>query len=105
MPQFRVPVLEQYEYQQAVIDKDLTAPPVSPVKGDRYIVASPATGAWAGEENNLAWYDGAAWVFDTVAEGWQTWVKDENKQYLFDGTTWVAQATGDMTKAVYDTDN
>ena len=34
--------------QLAVLDRHLTAPPASPADGDRHIVASGATGAWAG---------------------------------------------------------
>lgn len=51
--------------QTAVIDMDQTAPPGAPVDGDLHIVASPATGAWAGQENNLARYvaEGAFWQF------------------------------------------
>lgn len=104
MSQYRVPILEQYEYQQAVLDKDLTAPPGSPTKGDRYIVGPSATGAWASQDKKIAWYDGAAWVFDAPIAGWQTWVADEVKQYTYNGTNWMA-LTADMTKAIYDTDN
>ncbi len=104
MSQFRVPVLEQFEYQQAVLDKDLSTPPGSPVRGDRYIVGASPTGDWAGQTNKIAWYDGAAWQFNAPTKGWQTWVVDENKQYVYDGATWFT-ATADMTKAVYDTDN
>jgi len=35
---YRVPVLESYEFQPAVLDKDLSTPPGSPAKGNRYIV-------------------------------------------------------------------
>ena len=104
MSQFRVPILEQFEYQQAVFDKDLTAPPGAPVKGDRYIVGPAATGDWAGHDGKIAWYDGAAWQFDAPLAGWQTWVNDEAKQYVYGGAAWTADAS-DMTKAVYDTDN
>ncbi len=104
MAQYRVPVLEQFEYQQAVISRTISAPPGSPVKGDRYIVGSAPTGDWAGQTNKIAWYDGAEWVFDAPTEGWQTWVVDENKQYVYDGSSWFT-ATADMTKDVYDTDN
>lgn len=104
MSQFRVPVLEQFEYQQAVLDKDLSAPPGSPTKGDRYIVGPSPTGAWATHAKHIAWYDGAAWQFDVPLAGWQTWVDDEVKQYTYNGTSWFT-ATADMTKAVYDTDN
>jgi len=34
--------------QLAVLDRHLTTPPASPADGDRYIVASGATGAWSG---------------------------------------------------------
>lgn len=51
--------------QCAVIDMTHTAPPGGPSDGDLYIVASPATGAWAGHENDLARYrsEGAFWQF------------------------------------------
>ena len=46
--------------QLAVLDRHLTAPPASPADGDRYIVASGATGAWSGWDLNVAyWVDGA----------------------------------------------
>jgi len=38
------------DWQESVKDKDLTAPPVSPSDGDRYIVAAGATGALSEEE-------------------------------------------------------
>ena len=101
----RSPELSVYEYQQNVKDKDLTAPPVSPIDGDRYIVASPATGAWAGQEGKIAWYFNAAWNFDTPGEGWQTWIEDENLFYSHNGAAWIARPDGDMRKAIYDTDN
>ncbi len=47
--------------QLAVIDKDLTVPPGSPTAGDRYIVGSSATGAWASEDGNIAAYQNSAW--------------------------------------------
>ena len=50
--------------QLSVLDRDLTAPPGSPADGDRYIVASGATGDWAGWDLNVA-----LWTAKTVAEG------------------------------------
>jgi hypothetical protein len=102
---YRIPVEETFSWQRPVIDKDLFTPPVSPVTGDRYIVAAVATGAWATHEKDIAWYDGAVWKFDTPTDGWTTYVKDENTEYKFKDTAWFADGSGDMTKAVYDTDN
>jgi len=44
--------------QLSVFDRDLTAPPGSPNDGDRYIVASGATGDWAGWDLNVALFTG-----------------------------------------------
>lgn len=54
--------------QSSVLAMDLTAPPMSPSDGDRYLVAAlggSATGDWAGKENYLARYvaEGDFWQF------------------------------------------
>ena len=76
--------------QLAVLDRDLTAPPGSPADGDRYIVAATATGAWAGQENNIAARQDGVWKFFVPREGWLAWVADENVAVVFDGTAWGA---------------
>lgn len=73
-----------------IIDKDLTAPPGSPVAGARYIVAATATGAWAGKENKIAYYFNGGWRFLTPGEGLFVWMNDENLMYVFNGTTWTS---------------
>lgn len=51
--------------QTFVLDMNLTAPPGNPADGDMHIVGVGGTGAWAGQDNNLARYvaDGAFWQF------------------------------------------
>lgn len=74
--------------QPTILDKDLTTPPGSPTNGDRYIVGGSATGAWAGQDDNIAiYYDG--WYFITPAEGWAFFVQDENGYYFWSGTAWL----------------
>ena len=82
----------------SVIDADLTSPPGSPAEGDRYIVASPATGDWAGEENAVAVHDSGAWVFHQAQKGWRAWVEDEGYDVIHDGSAWLA-ATAYSTNA------
>lgn len=77
------------DWQDSVLDKDLTAPPGSPSTGDRYIVASPATGAWSGHEDDIAEWNGASWDFTTPNEGFACEVEDEDSVYYFNGTSWV----------------
>ena len=72
-----------------VNDKDLTAPPGSPGSGDVYIVASGATGAWVGKDNQIAWYN-QTWKFIPPTEGLTFWVRDEDKLYSYNGTAWVS---------------
>ncbi|MBP0440145.1 DUF2793 domain-containing protein [Tianweitania sediminis] len=74
--------------QLSVLDRDLTAPPGSPADGDRYIVGSGATGAWAGWDLNVAiWTDGA-WLRLPPRTGWRAWVEDEGLLLVYDGSSW-----------------
>ena len=75
--------------QLSVKDRDLTAPPPSPADGDRYIVASGATGAWAGWDLNVAlWVDGV-WLRLPPRTGWRAWVEDEGVLLVYNGSAWI----------------
>ncbi len=74
--------------QIAVLDRHLSAPPVSPNGGDSYIVAAVASGAWAGKENQIAAWQNNAWAFYQPNEGWLAWVADENKLFVWDSAAW-----------------
>lgn len=83
-------------WQEPVISKDLNDPPASPSTGDRYIVsqgAPPATGAWAGEDNNIAEWNGSSWDFTTTQEGFALWITSEDVQYVYNGTAWAKIGT------------
>ena len=54
----------------AVIDRDLSAPPGSPAEGDRYLVKSPGSGAFAGRDNDVAHYIDSGWSFYPPQVGW-----------------------------------
>ena len=94
--QYRIPVLENFSFQQPV-KSVLSTPPIAPSKGDRYIVGTSATGLWTNQNNKLAYCSsafGPEWTFDIPAEGWLTWVEDVDVFYSFDGTSWSALAAG-----------
>lgn len=75
--------------QLSVIDRDLSVPPTSPSDGDRYLVASGASGDWLGQDANIsAWQDGI-WVFYPPKAGWLCWVGDEDSLISWDGAAWV----------------
>jgi hypothetical protein len=55
----------------SVISSTTTAPPPSPADGDRYLVPTGATGAWAGHAGEVAIWDAeeSVWVFEVPASG------------------------------------
>ncbi|KIN76142.1 DUF2793 domain-containing protein [Sulfitobacter mediterraneus] len=75
--------------QLAVLDAGLTAPPAGPAQGDRYIVGASATGAWAGQDQAIAVWADAAWVFFDPRTGWRADLATTGTQLRFDGALWV----------------
>jgi hypothetical protein len=75
--------------QLSVKDRNLNAPPGSPVEGDRYIIGPSPTGAWATHAGKVAYWDSTSWVILTPNEGWSAWVDDENVQLFWDGSSWT----------------
>jgi len=79
------------EWQNSAIDRLIT-PPGTPATGDRYLIDATlgtATGAWAGEDDSIAEWDGSAWVFTAPTTGTFISVDDENDRiFLYDGSAW-----------------
>ena len=113
MANYRVPVLEKFEYQPPVTAYQ-SAPPGSPSKGNRYIVLTPGSGAWVTHDEAIATYDGAAWIFDAPGPiGWVTYLQSAGKFYYFGGSIWAeldmkpkthAHAGADITSGTLDGD-
>jgi hypothetical protein len=73
----------------AVIDRDLAAPPSSPANGDRYIVASAATGAWHGHDGQVAAFQDGAWTFLAPRPGWLAYALDEAVALVRTASAWL----------------
>lgn len=82
-------VIQGLDWQESVISKSISTPPISPSIGDRYVIGSSPTGAWAGQTNNIALWNGSTWTIIVVDEGTAVWVEDENVLYTYNGSTWV----------------
>lgn len=74
--------------QLAVVSRTLTAPPASPIQGERYLVAATATGAWAGHDGDVAFYQDGTWRYAVPNAGWRLWSLAENALIAFDGIAW-----------------
>ncbi len=88
MSLFRIPHFGSYSFQQAVKGIQ-NAPPVSPAKGDRYIVGNAPAGAWIGYGWNIATYTGSGWIFDQPAEGWLAYSEASSNLKLYSAAAWA----------------
>lgn len=86
--------------QLSVLDQDLTAPPGSPADGDRYIVASGATGAWTGWDLNVALWTDGTWLRLPPRTGWLAWVEDEGLLLVYDGSVWIGTTPAELQNMV-----
>ncbi len=80
--------------QLSVTDRTRTAPPASPVEGQRHIVAAAPIAAWAGQAGKVALWLDAAWQFFMPLAGWRAWIVSEDLEVAYDGTAWVATGGG-----------
>jgi hypothetical protein len=76
-----------------ILDRNLAAPPGSPVDGDTYLVAASPTGAWAGQAGKLAYSVDGAWRFYSPLKGLIAYVADEQAILIYTGSSWVDWGT------------
>lgn len=77
-----------------VVDRHLAAPPPSPPQNARYIVATGASGAWAGQTGHLAAAIDGVWHFVMPRAGWIARIADEAVVLVYDGAAWVPIHSG-----------
>lgn len=80
-------------------DDTLTAPPPAPDDGACYIAASGATGAWSGQDGNIAVYLDGVWQFSEPHAGWRGIVLSRNAFVIHDGTDWTALSVTTLQNA------
>lgn len=73
---------------QPVAVSNTSTPPGSPTDGTMYMVGASATGAWAGQDGDLALRINGAWVFRTPTEGWTVYDLGTGTLNVHDGTGW-----------------
>jgi len=81
--------LRGLDWQNSVLNMTTTAPPGTPASGDRYVIASPATGDWSGKEGQIAEWNGTAWVYTVPNKGFALTNEADGIQYNYNGSAWV----------------
>lgn len=66
-----------------------TTPPPAPSEGQRFIVATGATGDWAGQDGQVAVRENGAWTFIAPQTGWIAMITDVMELTTYDGSNWV----------------
>ncbi|MBU9314563.1 DUF2793 domain-containing protein [Burkholderia multivorans] len=74
--------------QLSVKSRTLASPPTAPANGERYIVASSPTGAWAGKAGQIAVRLEGAWFFYVPKIGWTCFIEDEDVLSAYKATGW-----------------
>ncbi len=64
------------------------APPVSPVIGQAYIIASGATGPWAGHDGEIAGFGEGGWRFVAAIDGISVIDRSSGETWLRRGGSW-----------------
>lgn len=75
-------------YGERVETETATPPGSIPAEGTLYIVGASATGAWAGEDGNIARVASGAWVFDPAVEGMTVFNKAIGYNVSFKSGVW-----------------
>jgi hypothetical protein len=75
-----------------VVATTLTVAPASPAPGQCWIIASGATGAWAGRDGALAAWTAGGWRFVAPFEGMQVWSIAEGTVLRRAGAAWLTGA-------------
>lgn len=88
---YRYKIPEYVALIEAVLDKDLTAPPGGESFGDAYLVPAGATGDWSGKADKIAVYTARGWKFVDPQIGQVLYVEDEAGYYHYsESGSWEA---------------
>ena len=84
--------------QLSVLSRAQTAPPANPAAGDRYILPSGPTSAWAGFDDSLAHWEENAWRIIPPKEGWVAWDQNGLALLVFSQGQWTEATAADVER-------
>lgn len=79
--------------QASAIEVGATSPPSTPTNGDTYALGNSATGAWVGQDGNLATWEDGTWLFFIPQPGWRIANLASGELLIWNGTIWELPTT------------
>lgn len=71
------------------IEGEAAAPPETPVDGECWLVSSPATGEWTGQDGRIACRQAGVWLFVMPCDGMRVFNRSTSQDIRFAGA-WFA---------------
>lgn len=69
----------------AACEGETATPPATPAEGETWLVASGASGAWAGEDGKLAAFQSGTWLFASPNDGMRLFDRATGQVLLYRG--------------------
>lgn len=82
-------LLDTAEVDYFTVINAQNTPPGSPVTGATYTVGTSPTGAWAGQSNKIAQWNGSSWDFTTPTQGDYYYNQSNGYTFQFRSGAWV----------------
>lgn len=81
-------------YGGSAFNQTTQTPPASPNEGDTYIVGSGATGVWAGQDLNIAFFNNGGWQFFTPVPYQRIFDISQQSLFYWTGAAWQQLIAG-----------
>ena len=75
--------------QLRVTQFDAETPPLDPAPGAAYALGASPSGAWAGQAQTLAIWQGEGWLFLAPQPGWRAWSTTTAELRVWQGSAWA----------------
>lgn len=73
-----------------IISMALSAPPGSPAEGALYVVKATGSGAWLGQDGNLAYFINGGWLFITPLNGLTLYDLSQSLLVTYSSGSWIS---------------
>ena len=78
----------------SALDDTQHTPPATPTEGDCHIIATAATGVWAGRDGEIAVFQDGVWRFIRPQSGLLVWVQSTQTLRVYHRDAWQTVTTG-----------